>query len=211
MKETKMLRKLIVTILSVTTLHLTAQAELDFPQASSLYLYRSTLWEKTVTTNSSGTENIVSTLSKGGQSNNSATPSGTTRHFHNGTVTYSPIWSWTTKNYVATPAFKAPYLPGWTITTSARYTSSFALDFRIPSASKWNGHLDILLELKCQPVDGRGQDFGSVQRKYYDLRRYSGQSGRLLISPYDQSYVVGRNAPVHYWMYDDGELELDQE
>ena len=172
----------------------------NWPQASSLYLSQSSLWEKTVTTRvSSGVANVVSTYSYGSRSGNSAPSYGTTRHYNNGIVTYSSIWTQCYDKYSATPAFRAPYLPGWTITSNVRYSASFAMDYRIPAA--WNGHLEFVLDLNSQPVDGRGEDSGAVRRKYSEYDRGAGRSGRFFISPDSQSRTVDKSSTVYYYLH----------
>ncbi len=144
---------------------------------------------------------MTSFVSNGTRSwNSGVATNGQTRYYNNGTVTYSSAWFQTTKNYRATPAFKAPYLPGWTITSNVRYSSTFALDYTIPAT--WNGYPDILVEILCQPVDGRGQDNGRETRKYYEHERRTGQTGRIYISPLSQSYTVGTDKTIYYFRHD---------
>lgn len=173
----------------------------DWPNASSLYLSRSSLWEKTViTSNEGGNQNVISTYSSGSKSGNRALSHGTSRHYNNGIVTYSSIWIQNYKSYSATPAFKAPYLPGWNISSHVRYSASFALDYLIPST--WDGHLDIDLNVDCQPVDSRGNDSGSIRFKRYNHIRGAGQRGRLFISPYSQSKSVDWDSTVYFYLHD---------
>lgn len=170
------------------------------PRASGMYIARSSSWVKTTTTSNTGNTNTTSTYSSGGRSWNNLPGSGRTRIYNNGTTTYSYNWNSTDKNYQATPAYKAPYLDGWTITTNVRYGCSHAMDYDIPPT--WLGYLDILVELICQPVNGRGQDSGNSRRKYYNRLKRTGESGRIFISPYSGSYTKSSNSEALYFRED---------
>jgi hypothetical protein len=199
--EPSLFRMLTVVVLSAVFIA-EVRCDPNWPRAGSLYLYlsRFSLWEKTVTTAiESGVANVVSTYSYGSKMGNSGLSYSTTRHYNSGIVTYSSVWIQSQDNYSETPAFQAPYLPGWTITSNVRYGASFALDYEIPSS--WNGHLEIELDLTCQPVDRRGKNSGKNRRKYYEFTKGAGQSGRLFISPYSQSRTLSKNSTVYYYLH----------
>lgn len=170
------------------------------PKASSLYISRSSSWEKTTISRvADGVREVASTYSYGSRSSNNSASTGSTRYYNNGIVTYSSVWIQTKDKYRATPAFQAPYLPGWTLSSNVRYSSSFCLDYLIPST--WNGHLELDLRVVSKPVDNRGHASGQDKIKYSMFTRGSGQSGRFHISGMPQSKTVSKDSTVYYFLH----------